>query len=113
MADSKKHKHQTGGLQEKKIKVEPTKEEIKEQQQEIKEKRKEKKRDKKKDRVGLIRRMRDSGAELRKVRWPTFGHAAKQTGVVLTVVLIFGVVVFAFDQGLTALMKLLWDAIGK
>ena len=45
--------------------------------------------------------------ELKKVVWPTFGEVCKKTGVVLVVVLIFGVVLFGIDYGLGALMNLL------
>jgi len=103
MANNKKHKAQTGGLQEKKVKIAPTKEEIKQEQKAEKVKRKEKK----KDRVGIIKRLRDMFGELRKVRWPTFGETVKQTGVVLGVVLVFAIVVFGIDQGLAQLFKLL------
>ena len=107
MANNKKNKTQTGGLQEKKIKIAPTKEEIKQEQKAEKEKRREKIKEKKKERVGIIKRLRDVFGELRKVRWPTFGEAAKQTGVVLGVVLVFSLVVFGIDQGLAQLFKLL------
>lgn len=44
--------------------------------------------------------------ELKKVTWPTFPKVVKQTGVVLGVVLVFLVVITAFDFGLQALLKL-------
>jgi preprotein translocase subunit SecE len=51
-------------------------------------------------------KIKDVFSELKKVSWPTFGKVVKQTGVVLAVVLIFLVLITAFDQGLLALVKL-------
>lgn len=102
-----KFKYQTGGLQEKKVKVEPTKEEIKQDRKAEKEKRRAKALERKKDKIGFFQRIKDIFGELKKVRWPSFGHAVKQTGVVLGVVVIFAIVVFGIDQGLGQLFKLL------
>ncbi|MCL2228684.1 MAG: preprotein translocase subunit SecE [Firmicutes bacterium] len=111
MSKNPKHRHQTGGLQEKKVKVEPTKEEIKEEQAEIKAKRKEKRKERKKERGSfwgrMYTRLRDMFLELKKVNWPTFPQTVKKTGVVLGVVLVFGIVLFAINMGLTALFDLL------
>ena len=70
-----------------------------------------KKKDNKKDkkpnifkRIGM--KLKDIFSELKKVSWPKFGKVVKQTGVVLVVVLIFLVVIFGFDFGLQALLKL-------
>lgn len=38
-----------------------------------------------------------SWSELKKVSWPTFKTVLKNTGIVLLVVLFFGVVIFGFD----------------
>ena len=103
-----KKRPETGGLQAKKIKVEPTKEEIKAEQA----KRKERVKKEKKERKSFIRALRETGSELKKVRWPTLGHTFKQTGVVLGVVVIFSLVVFGIDQGLFALYKLLTKGLG-
>lgn len=46
-------------------------------------------------------------AELKKVNWPTFGKTMKQTGMVLSIVLIFGVVVLGFDILISKLFELL------
>ena len=104
---AKDFKTQTGGLQEKKVKVPPTKEEIKADKKAEKEKRREQRALKRKDRPSLWARLRDMLGELRKVRWPSFGHTLKQTGIVLGVVLIFSLVIFGLDSGLVALYKLL------
>ncbi len=59
---------------------------------------------------GFFKRMgakiKDVFSELKKVSWPTFPKVVKQTGVVLAVVLIFLVVITAFDTGLLELLKL-------
>ncbi|MBE5733936.1 MAG: preprotein translocase subunit SecE [Clostridiales bacterium] len=67
---------------------------------------------KKKDKKpGFFKRMgakiKDVFSELKKVNWPTFGKVVKQTGVVIVVVLIFLVVITAFDYGLLNLLKLI------
>jgi len=102
-----KHRHQTGGLQEKKIKIEPTKEEIKVEHKQEKQKRKEKAKERRKDKPSLWQRIRDIFAELKKVRWPTLPKAIAQTGVVLGVVVMFSIIVFGIDQGLGQLFNLL------
>lgn len=56
-------------------------------------------------RIGL--KIKDAFSELKKVSWPTFGKVVKQTGVVLVVVLVFMVVITAFDYGLTQLFSLI------
>jgi len=72
---------------------------------------KEVKKDKKKDKKpGFFKRFgmkaKDIFSELKKVNWPTFAKVLKKTGVVLAVVLVFLVVIFAFDTGLLELLKL-------
>lgn len=52
-------------------------------------------------------KIKDVFSELKKVSWPTFGKVVKQTGVVLVVVLVFLVVITAFDFGLTKLVGLI------
>ena len=52
-------------------------------------------------------KIKDVFSELKKVIWPTFPKIVKQTGVVIVVVLIFLVVIGAFDYGLTRLLTLL------
>lgn len=44
-------------------------------------------------------------SELKKVTWPKFGAAAKNTGIVLVVVLIFLVVCLGIDLGLTGIFS--------
>ena len=50
---------------------------------------------------------KDVFSELKKVSWPTFAQVVKQTGIVLAVVLVFMVVIFGFDMGLSALLGLI------
>jgi len=106
-----KHRHQTGGLQEKKIKIPPTKEELKVEQKQEKEKRREKAKERRKDRPNIFVRFWRGTCnvvgELKKVNWPTFQKAVAQTGVVLGFVAIFSLIVFAIDMGLGQLFDLL------
>lgn len=51
-------------------------------------------------------KFKDIFSELKKVSWPTFAKVVKKTGIVLVVVLIFLVVIAAFDYGLLNLLKL-------
>ncbi len=55
-------------------------------------------------RIGL--KIKDVFSELKRVTWPTFPKVIKQTGVVLVVVLLFLIVITAFDFGLFELLKL-------
>ena len=52
-------------------------------------------------------KIKDIFSELKKVSWPTFPKVIKQTGVVIVVVLVFLVVIAAFDFGLGQLLKLI------
>lgn len=65
---------------------------------------------KKSDKPGFFKRIgmkiKDVFSELKKVSWPTFPKIVKQTGIVIVVVLIFLVVITAFDFGLTELLGL-------
>lgn len=73
-------------------------------------KEKETKKIKKDKKPGFFRRLgakiKDVFSELKKVSWPTFPKVVKQTGVVLLVVLVFLIVITAFDFGLLNLLKL-------
>ena len=42
--------------------------------------------------------LKDTGNELKKVTWPSFGQVCKQTGVVLVFVIVFALVLFGFDR---------------
>jgi len=110
---NKNKRPQTGGLQEKKIKIEPTKEEIKQDRKAEKLKMREKRREAKKDRVKMSTRFKEMFGELKKVNWPNFSTTIKQTGVVLGVVVIFSLVVFGIDRGLGELFKLLTKGLAQ
>ncbi len=68
----------------------------------IKTKKEKKPKDKK-----LRRKARETVSELKKVAWPSFGEVCKKTGVVLSVVIIFGLVLFGLDTLLGYLFGLL------
>ncbi|MBQ4569849.1 MAG: preprotein translocase subunit SecE [Ruminococcus sp.] len=64
--------------------------------------------DKKKTNVfaKLFKYLRECIGELKKITWPTVSQTTKNFGVVLLVILIAGVLIFALDQGLYALLGL-------
>ncbi|MCL2756383.1 MAG: preprotein translocase subunit SecE [Firmicutes bacterium] len=102
---SKKNKKpETGGLQQPKMTV-AEREQVKVERE--KEKKKDKKKKEKRERKGIIRTFREVGGELKKVRWPSFARTVAKTGVVLSVVIIFSLVIFGIDQGLGQLYRLL------
>lgn len=68
-------------------------------------KKKKSKKDKKPSKV--VRMFKETGSELKKVTWPTFKETVKRTGIVLGVVIFFGLILFAFDYILTVLSSLL------
>lgn len=55
-------------------------------------------------------KVKESVAELKKVTWPTFPKVVKNTLLVLGIVLIFTIVLFGIDYGLSWLYKLLTPA---
>lgn len=52
------------------------------------------------------KRIKETVSELKKVSWPSFKDVVKKTGVVLAVVIFFGVVLFVFDFLLSMLYNL-------
>lgn len=58
-------------------------------------------------------KIKDIFSELKKVSWPTFPKIVKQTGIVLVVVLLFLVVISAFDFGLLKLLQLVSPGVGQ
>lgn len=60
-----------------------------------------------KEKGKIKRKVKETLSEFKKVTWPSFGEVCKRTGVVLTVVAVFAVIVFGLDAGLGALMKLI------
>ena len=61
-----------------------------------------KKKDKDK-KPGLGKKMKESISEVKKVNWPTFGKVCKQTGMVITVVVICTLLLFGIDRLLSLL----------
>jgi preprotein translocase SecE subunit len=57
--------------------------------------------------VRIGRKLKEVFSEIKKVSWPTFPKVIKQTGIVIVVVLIFLVIITAFDFGLLQLMNLI------
>jgi|GEM_PF-465608 len=54
-----------------------------------------------------LQKFKETGAELKKVRWPTLKSTWAKTLVVLGVVLVFSIVIFLLDLGLGALYRIL------
>ena len=52
-------------------------------------------------------RVKETMSELKKVSWPSFGKTMKQTGMVITVVVLFMLVTLGIDSLLTWLLKLI------
>lgn len=57
-----------------------------------------KKKDKVKKPNKMVKALKDTGNELKKVTWPTFKEVVKQTGIVLVVVLVFALVLFGLER---------------
>ncbi len=62
----------------------------------------------KKEKKGLGKRVKESVSELKKVSWPTFGKTVKQTGMVISVVVICTLVLFGIESLLAWLHSLLF-----
>ena len=71
-----------------------------------KEKDKKKKQPKEK-KGGLVKKVKETSSELKKVTWPTFGEVVKKTGVVIAFVVIFAVFLFGVNTLLGGLVNLL------
>lgn len=88
-----------------------TDEDVKVAAEEKKEQEKVKKAKKKNGKPGFFKRLwgkiKDVFSELKKVSWPSFSKVVAKTGVVLAVVLVFLIVITAFDTGLMQLLKLI------
>ncbi|HAJ77481.1 MAG TPA: preprotein translocase subunit SecE [Clostridiales bacterium] len=89
------------------VKAEP----VKEQKADKKSKKdgKSKKQNKKEPKV-KSNKVKESVAELKKVTWPTFPKVVKNTILVLGIVLLFTIVLFGIDYGLSWIYKLLTPA---
>lgn len=93
--------------------VKPAKEEEKvsknsKQENKSKDDKSKNKKDKKpKEKGKFKRKARETMSELKKVTWPSFGEVCKKTGIVLSVVVAFGLVLFGLDALLGFLFGLL------
>ena len=56
------------------------------------------KKDNKKEKAPKKSKTKETISELKKVSWPSFKTVLKNTGMVLAVVLIFGLIVFGIDS---------------
>jgi preprotein translocase SecE subunit len=61
----------------------------------------------KKEKTKLSTKIKNTTSELKRVSWPGFGKAVKQTSVVIGVVLVTAVVLFGLDRLLSWLFQLL------
>ena len=52
----------------------------------------------KKEKKGLGKKLKESFSELKKVSWPSFGKTVKQTGMVISVVLVCTLVLFGIES---------------
>ena len=52
-------------------------------------------------------RVKETMSELKKVSWPSFGKTMKQTGMVISVVVLFMLVTLGIDSLLSCLLKLI------
>lgn len=66
-------------------------------EKELQENKKAKRKDNNKEEKRRFRRVRETWSELKKVSWPNFPTIAKNTGIVLGIVVLFLIVLFAFD----------------
>ena len=60
----------------------------------------------------LVKKVKETGSELKKVSWPNFSTVVKKTGVVIAVVIIFTAVIFGIDRLLSFLFDLLTKSLG-
>ena len=63
---------------------------------EVKEKSQKKHKEKKPNKI--VKSLKETGSELKKVSWPKFGKVVKQTGVVILFTILFLLVTFGLDR---------------
>lgn len=61
------------------------------------------KKPKKEKKGGIGKKIKESVSEIKKVNWPTFGKVCKQTGMVISVVVVCTLVLFGIDRLLSLL----------
>ncbi len=70
----------------------------------------EKKKDKKPNIFARIAKyFRECKAEVKKITWPMPKSVFKNCGIVLAIIIVMGILIFALDQGLFALLGLISD----
>ena len=62
---------------------------------------------------GIVGFIRDIVREIKKIVWPTPKATFRNTGIVLLVMLVSGLVIFGVDSGLHALFGLVMDLAGN
>lgn len=62
---------------------------------------------KKQEKTVKVSKTKETISELKKVSWPSFGKTMKQTGMVISVVAIFTLLVLGIDSLLTWLISLI------
>ena len=62
---------------------------------------------------GIVGFIRDIVREIKKIVWPTPKTTFRNTGIVLLVMLVSGLVIFGVDSGLHALFGLVMDLAGN
>ena len=62
---------------------------------------------KKQEKVAKVSKTKETISELKKVSWPSFGKTMKQTGMVISVVVIFTLLVLGIDSLLSWLISLI------
>lgn len=70
-----------------------------------------KKTKKEKKQSKFAKKAKETVSELKKVSWPSFKEVVKKTGVVLAVVLFFGLVLLGFDYVLKFMFKLITNSV--
>ena len=62
---------------------------------------------KKQEKTAKVSKTKETISELKKVSWPSFGKTMKQTGIVISVVVIFALLVLGIDSLLSWLISLI------
>jgi preprotein translocase SecE subunit len=59
----------------------------------------------------IVKKLKETFSELKKVNWPSFSQVVKKTSVVIAVVIIFVLVIFSIDFLLEKLFDLLTSSV--
>lgn len=104
MAQDQKNTAEVSPKEQKRLLKQAQTEQAKKDKEQAKAKKAKQKKEKKTNR--LVKRVKETGSELKKVTWPSFSTVVKNTGIVLAFVAISTVVLFAMELGLGELFKL-------